>query len=208
MKLLDTELVNNPLRSLVARLSLVRSLRPTHVPSIVYSIDDIVVGRYDRFHVNGEYFSTSCCIQTPTARTLLMTKPFARHAFSNQRESPRRLQAAQTRSIEIQNRSKRILDKGMCCLLRQLGQGNTNRDLVSWEVDDVFEKLQENDFRCAVTGIPLTHAMLSMDRITDEDSLYCLAHTTPMLHGLNMAKGCMKRVFRNQSELQKIDPIA
>ena len=72
------------------------------------------------------------------------------------------------------------------------------RDLIQWGLDDVLEKLEDFDFRCAVTGIPISQGQLSMYRIIDKDSFYCSDHTTPMLLGLNMAKGCMERYFLDQ----------
>jgi hypothetical protein len=83
-------------------------------------------------------------------------------------------------------------------------QSAGNRDIVSWTTEEVRKKLKDYSFRCAITGIPIMitegRINLSMDRITDEDSEYCYEHTTPMLLGLNMAKGCIKRYFRSQSD--------
>ena len=78
-----------------------------------------------------------------------------------------------------------------------------DRDILHWGVDEVLEKLDDYDFRCAVTGIPISQGLISMDRITDSASFYCPDHTTPMLHGLNMGKGCMKRFFQDQENLKK-----
>ena len=73
---------------------------------------------------------------------------------------------------------------------------------VEWTVDGVFKKLEEYKFRCAITGIPRSHSKLTMDRITDADSTYCEEHTTPMLPELNMGKGTMDHIFRDQESIR------
>ena len=73
---------------------------------------------------------------------------------------------------------------------------------VEWTIDGVYEKLDEYGFRCAITGIPRSQSKLTMDRITDVDSTYCVEHTTPMLPELNMAKGTMDHIVHDQESIR------
>jgi hypothetical protein len=82
-------------------------------------------------------------------------------------------------------------------------RGANNRALCNWGLADVYAKLHQYNYRCAITGIPLTECVLTMGRVTDEDSLYEPNSTIPMMLQLNMAKGRLTSIFKNAPRLEE-----